>query len=691
MRFFPILFALAGATAAAAPGRGSLSQLPAWFEPEERGGGFTLRNSEAPLTAGRAGPRWSLGSKAVALTVAGKQGQWRWTAADTLPGVSRYLRGRNKALWRDGVAQYGRLVAPEILPGIDFHLYASAALLEYDFVLAPGAEPGAIGLRFAGADAVALDTRGGLLVTAGGAQLRQHAPVAWQQTAGGRKVAVPARWRLERGTASFEVGRYDRSLPLVIDPVVTFSGYLGGSLIDHISAVAASGDGGFWLAGSIRSTVAAVDGTEPFQTEKKGESDVFVAKIMPQDGAWRLAYFTYIGGSGDESAEAIVVKDGFLYLAGQTNSSNWPLGGEAFQNTLKGNYDAFVLKYDPRSPGVESIYYSSYFGGEENEHATAIAVDAQDRIAVAGYTTSASLERVTVGTDLQPSNRGGVDGFYFECVTTATAGEALISGSFFGGDSTDMVTAAVFDAEGNLYLTGTSHSSDLPLFGAGYQSEHRGGGDIFVAKVNPRLRGFDALLLGTYIGGSNMDVATAMKLDARGLLWIAGYTLSYDLPVSGAAAQPLSGGKADGFLACVDPSQAGAGFLPYLSYFGGTQDDVIYDLALPPGGGKIVAGYTYSRDFPSKDDPSTPPSGVRQSDIFVAQIDPARAGFFEGVVYSVLFGGPGQDAAFALALAADGTPFAAGTSSSSDLQTEGMPAKPNGPGYSTGLFVQFGR
>jgi hypothetical protein len=622
--------------------------------------------------------------------LAGSGDSWHWSAADRLPGVSNYLIGRGQAKWRTDVPQYGRLVAREVLPGTDFHLYATGSVLEYDFVLAPGAAPAAIGIRFSGADRISIDARGDLLVEAGGATLRQRAPVAWQELADGRKTLVEARWRIGNGTAAFEVGGYDPSRPLVIDPVVSYSGYLGGSLVDRISAVAASGDGGFWLTGSIRSTVSIVDGTEPYQAEKKGESDVFIAKVMPDGSAWKLVYFSYIGGTGDDAAEALVVKDGFLYLAGQTNSSDWPLGGGAFQDTLKGNFDAFVMKYDPRSPGGESLYYSSYFGGAENEYATSVAVDAQDRIAVAGHTTSPSLERVVNGTDLQPANRGGVDGFYFECVTTVPAGEALLSGSFFGGNSTDIINAAVFDPAGNLFLTGVTHSIDLPLFGAGYYSEQQGGGDIFVAKVNARLRGFDALLLGTYVGGGNLDVATSMRIDPQGRLWIAGYTLSYNLPVSGPAIQPLSGGRADGFLAGIDPDKGGAEFLPYLSYYGGTEDDVIYDLVISPNGLKTVTGYTYSRDFPREEDPVPPASGLRQSDIFLAQFDTTQSGFFAGVVYSIVHGGIGQDSAFGLALSPDGRAFAAGTSSSSGLQTEGTPAKPNGPGYTTGFFLQLG-
>ncbi len=689
MRFLPIFFALIGATLSAAPGRGSLSQLPAWFEPASDGG-YVLRNSEAELRTGASGIRWTSGSSPVSVRLAGSGDQWNWSAADTLPGVSSYVIGRRKSGWRSDVPQYGRLIARRVLPGTDFHLYASGAVLEYDFVLAPGADPAAIGMRFSGADRVAIDPRGDLLVQSGGATLRQRAPIAWQELADGRKTQVDARWRLHNGTAAFEIGSYDAKLPLVIDPVVSYSGYLGGSLVDRISAVAASGDGGFWMTGSIRSVVTVVDGTEPYQTEKKGESDTFVAKVMPDGSAWKLTYFSYIGGSGDDAAEALVVKDGFLYMAGQTNSLDWPLAGEAFQNAPKGNFDAFVLKYDPRSPGLESLYYSSYFGGEQNEYATSVAVDAQDRIAVAGYTTSPALERVVNGTDLQPANRGGVDGFYFECVTTVPAAEALLSASFFGGDSTDIIYAAVFDSAGRLFLTGVSHSSDLPLFGAGYTSEHQGGGDIFVAQVDARLRGFDALLLGTYVGGSNLDVATSMRIDPQGLLWISGYTLSWNLPVSGPAVQPLSGGRADGFLAGIDPSKGGSAFLPYLSYYGGTQDDVVYDLVLTPDGLKTLAGYTYSPDFPRSNDPNPPPSGLRQSDIFVARLDTTRAGFFDAVVYSIVFGGAGQDTAYGLALSPAGTPFAAGTSNSSGLESEGTPGKPNGPGYTTGLFLQLG-
>jgi hypothetical protein len=187
-----------------------------------------------------------------------------------------------------------------------------------------------------------------------------------------------------------------------------------------------------------------------------------------------------------------------------------------------------------------------------------------------------------------------------------------------------------------------------------------------------------------------MDVATAMRIDAQGRLWIAGYTLSFNLPVSGPAAQPLSGGRADGFLAGIDPAKGGAEFIPYLSYYGGTQDDVVYDLVLNPAGRVTLAGYTYSRDFPLKEAPAPPASGLRQSDIFMAELDTTQSGFFAGVTYSIVYGGPGQDAAFGLALAPSGAAFAAGTSSSSGLETEGTPTKPNGPGYTTGFFLQLG-
>lgn len=689
MRYFPLVIALAGAVLTAAPGRGPLSQLPAWFEPAPSGGGYVLRNSEAQLSADGAGVRWSNGGAAVRLRVAGASGQWRWSAGEALPGAASYLLGRDRRQWRQGVARYGELVAREILAGTDFRIYASGGGLEYDFVLAPGTERREIGLQFEGAGSLAVDGRGDLLVEAGGATLRQHAPVAWQEMGDGKKTVVEARWLARGETASIELGEYDRTKELVIDPVISYSGYFGGSLIDRISAVAAAGDGGFWLTGSIRSAVTPVEGADALQAEKKGESDAFLAKVMPRDDTWQLTYFTYIGGTNDDAGEALALKDGFLHIAGQTNSSDWPLAGEAFQNTLKGNFDAFVVKIDTRQAGPESLYYSSYFGGVENDYATAVAVDAQDRIAVAGYTLSQNLEKVVVGTDLQATNRGGVDGFYFGCVTNKPAAEALLSGSFFGGNATDIVTAAAYGPDGLLYLVGVSHSTDLPLNGPGYYSEMQGGGDIFVAAVDPRLRGFDAFLLGTYVGGTGLDVPTAAKFDGQGLLWTAGYTLSRNLPVVVGAHQGENAGRADGFLAAFNPKAGGADFLRYMSYFGGSQDDVIYGLAMGPDGRKTVAGYTYSRDFPQKDNPTPPAGGVRQSDMIVAQIDTNRAGA-EALVYSVVYGGPGQDAAFGLALTALGQPFAAGISSSPGLESGGTPAKPNGPGYTTGLFLQLG-
>lgn len=684
-----LFLALAGATAFAAPGRGPLSQLPAWFEFERGGNAFVSRNSEAVLTASSEGLAWRQGSAEIRFTLAGARKNWSWAPGGELPGPASYLIGRDRSKWRTGVTRYSRLIAREVLPGADLHLYSANGGLEYDFVLAPGADPRKIEISFHGASRPVVDARGDLLITAGGMAIRQRAPIAYQTLPDGTNTPVEARWRLNGGAAGFVLGAYDRTLPLVIDPVVSYSGYFGGSLIDRISAVASDGQGGFWLTGSIRSAVTTVEGTEAFQSEKKAESDVFLARVVPDGAAWKLTYFTYIGGTGDEAGEAIVFKGGFVYVGGQTNSADWPLAGEAFQPQLKSNFDAFVLKFDTNAQGFDSLYYSSYFGGEVDETVTSIAVDGLDRIAVAGHTTSTTLERVVVGTDLQPSNRGGVDGFYFYCRTDSTAAENLISGSFFGGDSTDIINAIAFDSAGNLLMAGATFSSDIPLFGAGYQSEHQGGGDIMVAKVNPRLRGFDALLLGTYVGGSGLDVATSMKLDADGTMWVAGYTLSRNLPVTTNAIQPDNAGGADIILAAFRPEAAGADFIRYMSYFGGTQDDVAYGIALAPGGEKSIAGYTYSRDFPQKDNPTPPSPGVRQSDLIVARINPAQGGS-AALSYSVVFGGPGQDVAFALSQDAAGNPFAAGISSSPGLASEGAPGKPNGPGYSAGLFLQLG-
>lgn len=687
MRISLFSIVIFGTIASAAPGRGPLSQLPAWFESAEDGKTFISRNSEAVLRAGPTGLSWARGGSTVRLKLAGSAARWEWMPAGHPLGTANYLIGRDRGQWRTGVARHAELVAKDVLPGVDLHLYACAEGLEYDFVLAPGADPGLIRVSFEGA-AAALDSRGDLVVTAPGLSMKQRAPVAYQAR-NGSTTGVEASWRLTGDGAGFEIGSYDPAEPLVIDPVITYSGYFGGTLIDRISAVTRDGQGGFWLTGSIRSSIPAVEGTDPLQAEKKEESDAFVARIVQDGSTWRLDYMSYIGGSGDEAGEAIAFKDGFLYVAGQTNSSNWPLAGEAFQPTLKSVFDAFILKLDTRSSGSESLFYSSYFGGELDETVTSIAVDSQDRIAVAGHTTSTALERVVPGTDLQPSNRGGVDGFYFFCQTNSSASENLISGSFFGGNSTDIISAIAFDPAGNLLMVGSTFSSDIPLFGAGYQSEQQGGGDIMVVKVNPRLRGFDALLLGTYVGDGGLDVATSMQLDSDGTMWVAGYTISNNLPVTAAAHQRSRAGGADAFLAGFNPSAGGSDFLRYMSYFGGSQDDVAYGIAISAGGEKTLAGYTYSRDLPLKDNPTPPATGLRQSDLFVTRINTNQTGS-AALTYSVLFGGPGQDVAFGLSQTAGGLPFVAGTSSSPGLQSEGTPAKPNGPGYTTGLFLQLG-
>ncbi len=682
-----LLIAALGTIASAAPGRGPLSQLPAWFETAADGKAFVSRNSEAVLQADASGLAWRRGASTVRFKLLGSEGRWNWTPAQRAAGTVNYLVGQDRRQWRIGVARHEELIAKDVLPGVDLHLYACAEGMEYDFVLTRGVSPDGIRIAFEGAQA-SVEASGDLVAEAADLRIKQRAPVAYQATHGSR-TPVEARWRIQGGVAGFEIGSFDPTQPLVIDPVISYSGYLGGTLVDRISAVTQDGEGGFWMTGSIRSTIAVVEGTEPFQTEKKEESDAFFARIVPDGPAWRLSYFSYIGGSGDEAGEAIAFKDGFLYIAGQTNSSNWPLAGEAFQPTLKSVFDAFVVKIDPRANGLDALFYSSYFGGELDETVTSIAVDPQDRIAVAGHTTSTTLERVVVGTDLQPSNRGGVDGFYFFCQTTGSAQENLISGSFFGGDSTDIISAIAFDAAGNLLMAGSTFSSDIPLFGAGYRSEPLGGGDIMVAKVDPRVRGFDALLLGTYVGDGGLDVATSMQLDADGTMWVAGYTLSNTLPTTDTAYQRNRAGGADAFLAGFNPSAGGAEFIRYMSYFGGSQDDVPYGIVISTGGEKTLAGYTYSRDLPLKDNPATPAAGLRQSDLFVTRINTNLSGA-AGLTYSIVFGGAGQDVAYGLAQSPAGNPFIAGTSSSPNLESEGTSAKPNGPGYTTGLFLQLG-
>ena len=765
MRISPSLFAAllvaASAFAGSADPRQAFSQLPAWFEPSPSGASFASRSASLNLSVDAAGATLAQPAGAVRLTFPGSRPASALHGLQPGLATTQYLVGSNRAAWRRNVPHFEKVAARSVYPGIDVVYYTAGKALEYDFVVQPGARPADIRLRFSGARP-ALQADGSLLVAG---SFRQHAPFAYQER-GGRRVQVPAGYRLDGDDVAFQVGEYDPSLPLVIDPVLTWSGYFGGSQAETILAAAAAPDGSYWLTGSSRSVIDIPPGIDPLRWTRNGTisstvlsdaidagatsitvdtivgfpttapfnirvddevmtvtdgagtttwtvtrgiedtvavahadaaivynyqpdlttKETFLARIVPDGAAWKLTYFTYIGGTADDEATGIAISGNRIALTGTTSSTDFPVSSNAFLTTKQEEIDMFVLLYDPAASGSDCLVFSSYYGGEKSEYPLSIAAGPNDRLAIGGYTTSGFLKFVESGQALQPANRGGVEGFVVVVQPLKAFPESFLYATFFGGSSTDIVSSVAFDAQGKVYFAGTSMSEDLPVSDYAAYPYPLSYGDGFVAAIDPDKYSFDSFVYGSYFGGSDLDSVQSMALDAQNRIWVAGYTFSDDLPVSPGAYAGSRAGSVDAFIARLDPSQPGAAFVDYCTYFGGRSGDVPYAIAAhPTDGTATIAGYTSSPDLPFQNIQGAEAPPIRITEIFAARFDPAQTAQNQ-LVWSAILGGPGTDVATTVALDAAGNTFIAGYSNSSSLTGSDAGAKPAKTGAASGVF-----
>jgi hypothetical protein len=764
--FFAALLVAAQAFAGSTDPRQAFHQIPAWFEPLPGGLAYASRSASLTLSVDASGATLAQPAGAVRLTFPGARPAAALEGLEPGPATTQYLSGSNRAAWRYNVPHFEKVAARAVYPGVDVVYYTAGKNLEYDFVVQPGARPADIRLRFSGSQPV-LDPDGSLRVAGG---FRQHAPFAYQQR-DGRRVQVAASYRLAGADVAFQIGDYDASLPLVIDPVLTWSGYFGGSQAEAILATAAAPDGSYWITGSSRSvidippgidplrwtrngtisttvlsgaidaaatsitvdTIAGFPATAPFNIRVDDEvmtvtdgagtttwtvvrgventsavahakaasvynyqpdlttKDVFLARIAPDGAAWKLTYFTYIGGTSDDEATGIALMGNRIALTGTTTSTNFPVSANAFLTTKQEETDIFVLLYDPAKSGQDCLVFSSYYGGEKSEYALSIAAGPNGRLAVGGYTTSGFLQFVASGQSLQPANRGGVEGFVLVVQPLKDFPDSFLYSTYFGGSSTDIVSSVAFDAKGVVYFAGTSMSDDLPVSDNARYPYPFSVGDGFVAAIDPGKLAFDSFVYGSYFGGSDLDSIQAMALDAQGRIWVTGYTFSDDLPVSPGAYAGSRAGSVDAFLARLDPSKTGAAFVDYCTYFGGGQGDVPYAIAVDPASGAAtIAGYTTSPDLPFKNIQGAEAAPIRITEIFAARFDPAQTAQ-DQLVWSAVLGGPGSDVATGLALDPAGNAFIAGYSNSPVMSSADAGTKPAKAGAPSGVFFRIGR
>lgn len=669
--------------------------IPAWFEPAPSGG-YVSRGAEGSL--------YVKGSEAALRFIGSPEGspvelRWRLVGSSSkrvegvepLGATTNYLHGTDRNKWRTGVPHFAKARVEQAYPGVDVLWYANGRLLEYDFVVAPGADPSKVAVRIEGAGKPSLTQDGDMVIEAEGLTIRQHKPVAYQ-LAGGRRTDVDAAYSIGRdGVIRFTLGRYDRSKELVIDPMFSYAGFLGGTGVDMVNDVAMDAEGALWVTGVSQSSIWFPEDYVTVQREKKLGRDAFLARILPlEGGGGKVDYWTYIGGDGEDEATAITIaKDGRLYLTGNTSSLNFPPAGSAYKTANDQNdVEAFVIRFDPKLQGPLALSYSSYFGGKGREYPHAIAVRDDGRVVIAGQSNSAELPKLAE-TALQPANRGGIETFFAVFnMDAATSDATLEKASFLGGASTDVAYGVGWDLQGRLIMAGTSMSEDFPVSGPSYQSNLGGAGDAFLVVIDLTKAGLDQLVYGTFVGGSGHDVAMDLKMDAQGRAWVTGYTTSPNWPVTPGAYQLNREGVSDAFLLGVDFTKFGAEFLAYSSYFGGNGAEVAYSLALQPEGKATIAGYSNSAIFPAKNSPVGAPSGIKITESFFATIDVTKTST-DALVYASQYGGRGTDVAMGVAVDALGNTAVAGYTSSDDLPTASQTPKENGTAMPTGWYLKL--
>jgi hypothetical protein len=596
------------------------------------------------------------------------------TGEDELAGTTNYLIGNDPTKWRTNVPTYAKVKYEGIYSGIDLVYYGNQRQLEYDFIVAPGADPRRIAFDVRGARRIRRDEHGDLVLKMGEGEIRWHQPIAYQEKQGARQEIV-ARYSLTAANrVTFELGKYDASRQLYIDPLI-YSTYLGGSggFGDSGKAIAVDSFGDAYVTGFTGSTNFP---TTPGALQTGCNTsvyceNVFVTKFNPAGSA--LVYSTYLSPGNNYGGAGIAVDSaGDAYIVG-TTTGDFPTTPGAFQTTCgsSGAGCTFVTEIDPSG---SALIYSTYLGGGGfvTDTGLAIAVDSTGSAYVTGQTYSPSFP-VTPGAFQTSCNAGynceGGDAFVAKFNPT---GSALVYSSYLGAGGDDRGNAIAVDSAGNAYVTGATCAKDFPVTPGAFETTYPGGscgndpqaswGYAFVTKVNPT---GSALVYSTYLGGSGITHGLGIAGDSAGNAYVTGYTFTTNFPTTPGAFQTSCSGTecaqyGDAFVTKFNPAGSA---LVYSTYLGGFKADQGNAIAVDSAGSAYVTGITTSSNFPVAN--PIQQEEVGSGNAFVSKFNPTGS----ALVYSTYLGGGGGDLGNGIAVDSAGNAYVTGYTLSSDFPT----------------------
>lgn len=597
-----------------------------------------------------------------------------------------YFIGRNPERWKSDIPTYSSVNYKEIYKDIDLKVYGNNRQLEYDVVIKPGGNPGVVKFRYEGASSLAVNQQGELEIELDHGTITQKAPYLYQEI-DGRKIEVSGSFKLLADNSyTFKIDSYDTSKQLVIDPVIEYSKYVGGTYFETGNAITLDSQGNAYITGTTESLDFPGSG-------KIYSFDAFVTKI---DTSGVIEYSTIFGGRAEdwitgairEAGNDIAVdSSGNVHVTGSTTSTDFSTTTGAIQSSLAGNQiqthaDAFYTVLTPSG----NMSYSSYLGGSNIDLGHAIAVDDSGNALIAGstgrfhYSIPSSFPVVNA---LQSTHGGGdnystsyypPDGFVTKIHFDAAApsNTSIVFSTYFGGNDNDAIGGLALDNSGNIYITGSTRSTNLPGASTSLiQPTFGGSSDAFVTKISAP---GDAILYSTYLGGNRTDYGTAIDVDSAGSAYLTGYINNpstipptvYNFPLVNPI-QTASAGEKDAFVTKIN---AAGNSIDYSSLLGGNSSDRGLDIAVDSSGSAYVAGSTSSSlDFPI----FNPINGHGQmlgiSDGFIVRLTPSGA----GILYSTFFGGdegtdpyaePGADHALGIAVDDNGNAYITGQTNS---------------------------
>ncbi len=568
-------------------------------------------------------------------------------ALDKLAKKTNYFLGNDPKKWHTNISSYAKIRYQNIYPGIDLLYYGNLNNLEYDFIVSPKADFTQISLSFPNTNNVQIDSNGDLLLTTADKVIHQYKPTVYQEINGIRQEVASNYFWKEKDIIGVQIVDYNSNYPLVIDPILNYSTYLGGSLGETATSITVDKLGNTYVTGlTLSSDFPAI---KAFQNNFAGNGDIFITKLNPAGNA--VIYSTFIGGSGFDNPDKILVdNNGNVYLTGTTSSNNYPLA-TAFQDTLHGFADAFITKLN--SDGT-ALIYSTYLGGSDNDQGNGLAVDINGNAYILGTTSSKNFPTLN---PFQSNNKGQQELFISKLNSN---GNQLVYSTYLGSNSVELAGGIVVDPSGNAYVTGRTTGDDFPVAN-GFQMIFGGGNDdAFVSKLSSD---GSQLVYSTFLGGSGSELASDIAIDSLNNIYVIGQTTSTNFPIFKALQTTNNGGE-DVFITKLDLT--GKKVL-YSTYLGGSGNDDGFAITVDSFNTVHIAGLTSSTNFPTINAiPNTKRGGLQ--DGFVARLVSDGS----ALLYSSFLGGSTDNnntSEFCSSIATDseGNAYVAGITGSSDF------------------------